>query len=471
MDKSFAVRGPPFELRLSHWDKRMTPLYSKRLLCFSLPNNNYEQNEFIVDILLKALQSTVKELPFLAGSIVPFSKEQPWLRDIRPDGAAYLETKDLTKEISFSDLRNAHFAPSLLDVKKLCPFPKAVYGQEDVLDVCRIRANFVNGGLILVVSILHTVCDGRGITEVIKVFAQKICQMQKGGLKGSVSAEHEATARDVYRLDRSTLLYGKGVGCIEDHPCWTASPIKSFVSFPSGTTHCVVLRIDGHSMDQLKSVASSDLSDTYISTQDAVAALIWRSTMLARFRAGIIKKDAMTHLAMPIDCRSRLNLSEPYHGNAIYGIAYSRSLQELLGDNEFDDDTDIPKIVSLQTSARIIRQGIICTTEDKFRDLLAFVERTNLETQTRLSYVDDLAFGSLFLTSYFRFGTYELDFGATLGDKIEAFRLPSEGLVPGMPVILPRLPDGSCEFAMTERADVVKYVLEDATFRRFVHPL
>ena len=83
--------------------------------------------------------------------------------------------------------------------------------------------------------------------------------------------------------------------------------------------------------------------------------------------------------------------------------------------------------------------------------------------------MDNLATDSMLLISYFGFEMHELDFGPTLGGKIEAFRLPSEGLVPGIPVVLPRLPDGSVEFAMCEREDVVGFLLEDEVFSRFAN--
>ena len=71
MDSSFAVQCPPFNLQLIHWDLRMTPLYSKRVSCFPLLNDRDEGNERIAH-LLTALQFTVEELPFLAGSVVLF---------------------------------------------------------------------------------------------------------------------------------------------------------------------------------------------------------------------------------------------------------------------------------------------------------------------------------------------------------------------------------------------------------------
>ena len=238
MDKSYAIQSPPFSLQLSHWDKRVIPIYSKRILCFPLPSTNSEHNNHISHLLLAALQSTVKELPFLAGSIVPFSKEQPWLRDFRPYGAAYLEVKDLSQEVSFLILRKAHFACSLLDTNQLCPLPASVYINDDAVDVCRLRAIFVSGGLLLVVSIIHTVCDGRGISEVLEIFADKLRKAQSSEL-GSRPNIQEEMLRPTYSFDRNSVLYGNGlVGAIENHLCWTASPLTTHSGFAPTKTLC-----------------------------------------------------------------------------------------------------------------------------------------------------------------------------------------------------------------------------------------
>ena len=465
------------------------PMYSKRVLCFALPSNSNEHNEDITRLLLAALQSTVEELPFLAGSVVPFSNDQPWLRDLRPHGAAYLEVKDLSRKINFLDLRKARFSSSLLDTDQLCPLPKPVYVQDGPVNVCRLRANFVDGGLLLVVSIIHTVCDGRGISDVLKIFADKLRKAQTGEL-ASRSIGHEEAPKHTYSFDRTSVLSGNGLpGAIENHPCWTASPLTSHGGFAGTKTLCTNFHISIDSLRALKQVASLSSSPSpsassainiahppddrqtpssdraiSISTHDAIAALIWRSTMRARERAGILSDRTTTHFSQAVDCRARLRLPEPYFGNAIYGVKASLALPQLA---PATDSPGASRILGLQAAARAIRAEVSGATADKFHDLLGFVERTDMEMLTRLSVMEDLSVGSMLLVSYFGFEMHELDFGEALGGKIEAFRLPSRGLVPGMPVVLPRLPDGSCEFVINEQEEVMRFLAEDEIFRRF----
>ena len=486
MDKSFAIQCPPFNLQLSRLDMRMAPMYSKRVLCFHLPNNSIEHKEYITRLLLTALRSTVEELPFLAGSVVPFSKDQPWLHDLVPHGAAYLVVKDLSREINFLDLRKARFSSVLLDTEQLCPLPEAFYLRDGPIDVCRLQANFVDGGLLLVVSIVHTVCDGRGISNVLRIFAEKLRTAQTGDPM-RLSTACEETSKPTYSFNRVSILSGNGLcGAIENHPGWTTLPVPFHGGSAETKTLCTTFHISSDSLRTLKQVAlspSSSASATIniphpldgaqtsssdqtssISTHDAIAALIWRSIMLARHRAGIISDRAITHFSQAVDCRTRLQLPEPYFGNAIYAVKTSLALPLLACTTDSFDESWIS---GLQTAARAIRAEVSGATAGKIRDLLGFIERTDMEILTRPSVLGDTSIGSILFGSYFRFEMHELDFGEALGGKIEAFRLPSRGLLPGMPVVLPWLPDGSCEFVINEQEEVMRFIAEDEVFRRF----
>lgn len=92
-----------------------------------------------------------------------------------------------------------------------------------------------------------------------------------------------------------------------------------------------------------------------------------------------------------------------------------------------------------------------------------------MKVHTRPSVIDDLSIGSILFVSYFGFEMHDIDFGEALGGKIEAFRIPSKGLLPGMPVVLPRLPDGSCEFVINEQEEAMRLLAEDEIFQRYAN--
>lgn len=357
------------------------------------------------------------------------------------------------------NLRKSKFASSLLDADLLCPFPAATYIKDGPVDVCRIRANLVDGGLILAVQVIHTVFDGRGILEVLKLFANNFRKAQTGELPTG-----EAIQTSKYSFDRTSVLSGKGFhGDIANHPCWTASTLSFHGGFAKTKNVCTNFHISADSLRTLKESMSAG-SDLPISTHDAISALIWRSLIVARYKAGIITSESRpdVHFSVSVDCRSRLNLPDPYFGNAIYGIKSSIPLTPLLA----NQDDHFP---ALKEAARAIRTEITSVTGAKFLDLVAFVERTESKMLTRLSIIEDLALGTVMLISYFGFDMHGLDFGLALGDgKIEAFRLPAQGLVPGVPVLFPRLPDGGAEFVVCESEEVMRGLGEDEVFGRFV---
>ncbi|KAL7908547.1 putative enoyl-CoA hydratase/isomerase family protein [Trichoderma velutinum] len=456
MEKTFLVPCPPFELQLSHLDRTFPPTHSKRILCFSLSPDVDRQR--VVDYLYIAFHHTVQRVPFLAGSIVPFSAEEggrPWLRNLIPQGNARLEIKDLSSELSFAELAKANFSQNLLDTEKLCPLPDVAYVSEEPVPVCAFQANFIEGGLLLVVSIVHIAADGRGVTQVINIFANQLLKAQSGEL-GLPLQQRE----DVYHSDRTVLVTGNGAqGAIENHAAWTSEPMSAHLKIRDVETSCQTFRISAKALVELKSVASAPSRgpDAWVSTNDAITGFIWRSIMLARHRAGILADGTTTHLAQPIDCRTLLRLPDPYFGNVLYVTKTSTPLAVIA-----DDQSGIAE------ASHMVRAELNSMTADKFRDLLAYAERTEKEFHTRGNIIEDLAEGGLMITSHFKFGLHEMDFGPIFGDgHMKALRLPATGTVCGVIIVMPRLDDGSCEFLITEEPKTIQCLLQDEIFARF----
>jgi len=291
----------------------------------------------------------------------------------------------------------------------------------------------------------------------LNIFTDKLRKAQAGELVEFSADGSYKSLKPIYDFDRSAYLSGKGFeGRIEDHltegylrehhPCMTTLPLP-LLSKVSGTV-CSNFRINTERLRALKEAATSNSLEAgfFISTHDAVASLIWRSLMLARQNCGIISPDATVHLATTVDCRRQLNLPTPYFGNAIYNIKMGLPYASLSAAS------------GLQTASQLLRQQIKDTTADKFRDLLSFIERTDMATPTRISVIEEASTTTMMLITWFCLGTHSLDFGEAFGHQIEAFGLPDNGVTPGMPVVLPRLPDGSCEFVLRERRDVMDFV-------------
>ncbi|KAI1390799.1 putative enoyl-CoA hydratase/isomerase family protein [Hypoxylon trugodes] len=457
MEKTFIVPCPPFDVKLSHWDRHFPPTHSKRILCFSLPPDADKQS--LVGYLKTAFHNTIQRIPFLAGSVVPFSEDEgnrPWLRNIIPEGAARLVFKDLSDSLNFDELSRSNFSQHLLNTEQLCPLPGISYVQDDPVDVCRFQANFITGGLLLTVSIIHIAADGRGVTEVTKIFAEELRKAQV-----VEPLFNFKTRETTYQSDRTALVTGNGVrGDIEKHAAWTSSTANAHSQLVDVDDSCRTFRISAKSLLRLKKAASEPSSGPgdWISTNDAITALIWRSIMAARLRAGILTTDSKTSITQPVDCRSHLHLPEPYFGNVLYFTKTSIPFSILTN----------PKN-GLGSAARLIRAELKNVTAETFRDLVGYSERTSQEAHTRLNIIEDVLTEGLILTSHFKFALHELNFGPAFGDGyMKALRLPAKGTMAGSVIVMPKLPDGSCEFMVSERESVINFLAEDEFFSQFI---
>lgn len=452
--RSIAVPAPPFALRLSYLDRILPPTHSKRILCFSLSQG--ADKERIIDQLHVALHYTVQRVPFLAGSIVPFSEEEgdrPWLRNVSPQGAAYLDVKDLTEFISFEALANANFDQELFDADQLCSLPQVAYIQKDPVEVCRIQVNFIDGGLLLVLQINHVAVDGWGVTEVAKIFSEKFRDAQDRKIGHPL-----LTNETPYVSDRTTLISGAGkLGDLANHSALSQSGYAHANLTGKGFA-CRTFCIPTRELMQLKKDASptqpKDDND-WISTGDAIAALLWRSIMVARYRAGELRTPEVVQFGQPYDCRKLMQLPEPYFGNSIYFLRTEVQFADIADEHN-----------GIRVAARAIRSDVSAVTADKFGDMVGLIERTHKQAHTRLSFWEDLSTSAIMYTSHFAFDMYAMDFGE-LG-RIQASRQPPRGSMIGQTIVMPKLRDGSCEFLLTETPQVFKCLAEDRIWSQYV---
>lgn len=450
MDSSFEIQCPPFDLELSrwdtvfpHWGRSFPPSHARRIHCFSLGRN--ADKESLVGHLHVAFHHTVQRVPFLAGSIVPSLEGGNHQRKVVPQGVARLDIRDLSHKLSFDRLAEEGFSQHLL-AEVLCST------EDNTPHVCLFEANFIDRGLLLVVSISHIVADGRGVTEMIKIFAQNLCKAQAGLIGYPLE-----TTQEVYRSDRRRIVTGNGVpGPVEAHPALTSAAAGTHSRLADVGTCCRTYRIGADALVALKKAASSAANNSWISTNDAISAFIWRSIMVARHRAGFLDAGNEVHVAQPVDCRALLGLEEPYFGNAIYMTQ---------GSLPFADLADAA--TGLSAAARIIRAQIRTATAERFRDVVGCSERAEQEPHTRMKIADDVLAGGIILTSHFKFGLHQVDFGPAFeGRQVKALRFPVRGTMVGAVIVLPRLPDGSCEFMITEQGRTVECLVDDV-FCRF----
>ncbi|KAL8828178.1 MAG: hypothetical protein Q9191_002742 [Dirinaria sp. TL-2023a] len=411
-----------------------------------------DQMQLITQSLLKAFRSTIQEHPFLAGTVAPYSQDKPWLSNLYRQGPALLEVRRV-QNVKYRGLHEKGFPTQLLDGEQLCPLFENGANDRNPSDICRFRATFVDDCLLLAVTVIHAVCDGHGIHEIIKYFAKNLRKAQK------TQQDVGETSKPRCFYDRSTLVFGKGMlGNVDNHPSWYIGLSKRTVL---KRTSCTTFRISSSTLADLKHAATPTpgrenreanfVDRTRISTHDAIVALIWRSVFRARRCAGLFSEDeSSTHFVQSVNCRKRLGLADSYLGNVVFAAHATLPFAELVSSNDSAAATnpqisgsEAARVPGLQAAALAMRTELKNLTGNKFRDFLAMVDKNHLHAPIRLGVLDNFQTSAVFFTSWFGFETYDIDFGDTL-DRIAAFRVPSQGNLPSVPVVLPRLLDGSC---------------------------
>ncbi|KIW73013.1 hypothetical protein PV04_01168 [Phialophora macrospora] len=440
--------GPSFHLDLAALDALHPIHYSRRLLIFRCgsPTQLDEQ----LSALKTALGALVQQCPVLGGVVAPLPFDEGknvdanW-RTIRPGDGMELVVKDLRGVLpSFEELEAEGFPVEKLPYGLLVPVPQDI-ANDRPFAACKLQFSAIQGGSILTWAMSHSVADGSGNNELMRILAEETRLAQDYSDKGpptrSVPASPIGLDRGVVRNITSDVPFR-----IEDHPGYMANAPAQPPSHPftaSSPEVSVLLHIPTPRLAQLKADAQQPRS-VPISTHDAIAALVWRSVILIRSRrsasARSIPLSTKVDLFMPSDARRHLDIPDSYVGNAVYQLSASLDLGNILSPT------------GLQEAAGAIRTTIKAVTPEKVRSLMA---------QTNQEWVDWAFLGSYTSTGvpmgtdWTSSGLYEHDWGKAFG-HVMRFRYPGDE---GSTCIFPKLGDGSAEIVvavMENEIDILK---------------
>lgn len=383
--------------------------------------------------------------------------------------------------MTYAELKSRSFPVAAFEGDEICR--RSVWiATGERLPVSLVQANFIEGGLILSWCILHMSGDGNSFFTWSQIWAEECRRAQGFEIIDPVELPEEMFA------DRARFMSpsGRTSGRLEDHPEYIVLPCEFLeeppsVGRPSITyaSNCEVtpqsappkMLSDAHrgqvfyfspsALAALKTEAApkdaSDASDSWISTNDALSALLWRTVMAIQNPVESLgEADPVFSFAIAIDGRPRTD--PPVHprtmGCFLEYVAVEMPIRKML-------------TCELAEIAVEIRRAISRADKDWTDDIVTLVD--GLEDVDRLvvkAFTDVPGFNCV-QTSWINFKLYDLDWGQALGNRIRAVRSPSVGVINGLQVILPALPDGGIEVLVGVEQSCLEKLLVEPLWNKF----
>ncbi|KAK6209737.1 hypothetical protein QIS74_11321 [Colletotrichum tabaci] len=373
------------------------------------------------------------------------------VKDLRDPGAF---------PMTYSELKSKAFPVSAFDADTICR--RSVWPSPgERLPVSLPQANFVQGGMILSWCIFHMFGDGQTFLTWTKVWAEECRRAQGLDITDPFKLD-DVLLRDRQRLMKPT---GKNPGRAQDHPEYTILP-----STPQGMPPNMLSEdhrgqmfyFSPESLARLKAEASptnatEPTEQKWISTNDALSALLWRTVMAVQSPLETLEGDPVSVFNIAIN--GRLRTDPPVHpdtmGCFLGYVAASAPIRKMLGP------------ASLADLAILVRRALV-RADSQFVDdvatLIDTVEDVNRVLPTALL---DVPGNNCIQTSWVNFSLYDVQWGPVLGDKIQAVRAPHVGVINGLQVVMPILPNGGMEIMVGVEKNCLDRLLHEPLWMKF----
>ncbi|KAI9651370.1 hypothetical protein NHQ30_001411 [Ciborinia camelliae] len=441
---------------LSPLDHLSPRVHVPKLLYFS----RVSDPQTTIQTLQDALSKTVSAFPVIAGSVL-LSQEPNCQKGSLAVQAPYfsvneiLSVKDLSYKYNFESIRTKGFPTDAVDEDVM---PNLLGNNTQVL---LAQANIIRGGLVLVCAVHHCVMDEAGMFNLLKLWST-FCRGENGN-----------ELVDGKWIDNSALSQGAGTGELENHPEYKLLPESTsttpYLSYSSDVVDTGIFFFSDDSLQRLKELANEGSDDTsWVSTNDALVALIWSSVTSARIAASDSPEPSTPSVfAMTVNGRHRLlpPMSPNFIGNV---VLISKSLSTFSALTSSSSNS-----TRLGTIARKVRQSVGDVDNAKVKDVIKAIQNVadlnRLQPSGYESHQRNIGCSSWSGQPY-----YSLDWGQTLGGKCRRFRwrsLKTDGIF----IIFPRIPgdegerlgEGGLEICMGLRRECLVSLREDKFFSRF----
>ncbi|KAK3675688.1 hypothetical protein LTR78_004329 [Recurvomyces mirabilis] len=459
LDSTELITGPSFEIELPALDALFPPHYGRRLLIFQCTSEAQRQDQ--LTSLRAGLKNLVQKCPFLGGTIIPHPLD-PAVHDelgkctLEPGDGLELVVKDLRSHLpSFDELKANNFQPASLPYAALVPVPHDLRCDYPYV-ACKAQYTLLEGGTVLTWAISHNVTDGSANNEMFRMLSEDVRLSQHKGAANGIIEVQDTSDQKPLALDRSVLrnVTSDKPFNIKEHPGYGRMPKQADAEvIHAPTTTPVCIQIPASKLETLKADATPS-KRKQISTHDALAGLMWRSSLLLRSHRAApsfhLPHSTTSTLFFPSDGRRHIGLQPNYIGNVIYQMAVRSNLEALLSAS------------GLKHATGAIRDAITAATPELVKSYLAEVNKRWIDWAYMTADLGTLDWATG--TNWTSGCIYGYDWGEAFGPLVR-FRYPGE---PGLNGIMPKLPDGSAEVIISVVPDEVEALQSDDFFGKYV---
>ncbi|KPM36549.1 Trichothecene 3-O-acetyltransferase [Neonectria ditissima] len=432
-------------------------IYTQISFCFPVADPSAYPT--IISTLEKGLERLSENFPWTAGQVVnePTPDGGSGVYKIKPlDSTPRLLVKDLRDDPAaptWDGLKRADFPMRMLDEAVVAPrntLPVGPgYNPSDPEPVLLLQANYVDGGLVLTVNGQHGCMDMTGQGEVIRLLS-KACS-------GDAFTEEELTVGNFPRKGVIPLLdesYTPGseldAQIVQPPP---VSDSKPSPPPPPPQATWEYFSFSGASLSALKSEASksANISTGFISTDDALSALIWQCVTRARLPR--LNPADETKFARAVDARGFVGAPKAYPG-LLQNMMYNKSTLQQLVDEPLG-------IVALKLRAELEPTSL----RHRTRGLATLMDRSPDKSMFNISASINPS-ADVMLSSWAKINCYELDFNFGLG-KPESVRRPRFNPFECLMYLMPKKLDGEISLGISLREEDMERLKADEEFSKY----
>lgn len=332
---------------LSTLDQGAPPTYLRYTLTFAC---SVEEVTTTIEKLDKAVRSLISEIPMLAGNVAFNDEQKPVITATLQQVESFSATiKDCSGSVpGYTTICRQNAPPKHITGVDLTPLADDPDAQSSLC--CAIQANFIDGGLILVIYLHHAAADVKGISTILRLMseglpvrkldqealdleAKNVTQARARLSDGSGAPAFLALAREIERRQQRSTEQGSD-SSIDNK----ALAISDNITPEAPSTRGVVLSFKLNIITQTAEMINSrrllrDSSITNLITpREVLIAILWRAYVRAKWPGGGDADDGThTSVSFPVDLRGCLEppLDSHWMGNAVSTTIASENLLRL----------------------------------------------------------------------------------------------------------------------------------------------